>query len=129
MSAIIVDTSVWINYFRAKKIATQESIDLALREGRVHVPPVVVAELLSSPMRAAERSELRLFLHELAWCDCDLDHWARVGSLRASLLIQGFSISTPDAHIAQCAIDLNGLLHSDDAIFKKIAAKAGLKLG
>jgi len=126
---IVVDTSVWIDYFRQQKLVAQESIEIALKEGRVYVPPIVVAELLSSTMRSVQRNELELFLRELAWCECDITHWIRVGALRASLAMNGYSVSTPDAHIAQCAIDLNAILYSKDAIFRKISARAGFVMG
>ncbi len=127
MNVLIVDTSSWISYF--KGACTQEDeIDLALKEGRVHLPPVVVAELLSSQLRASERTRLQEFLGELPLCDCRLEHWARVGELRAQLFKKGIHVSTPDAHVAQTAMDLEGYLVSEDGIFKKISAHSALKL-
>ena len=45
MNEIIVDTSVWIDFFRGKEIPFLEE---ALKEGRVILSPVIVAELISS---------------------------------------------------------------------------------
>jgi predicted nucleic acid-binding protein len=58
----------------------------------------------------------------------ELEHWFRVGRLRADLRARGLSVSTPDAHVAQCALDLDGLLLTEDAVFGKIAVLAPLRL-
>ncbi len=52
----------------------------------------------------------------------------RVGRLRAHLFLKGISVSTPDSHIAQCALDLKADLLSEDRIFFKIAQKTSLRL-
>lgn len=56
------------------------------------------------------------------------EHWERVGALRARCLKSGLSVSTPDAHIAQCALDCDGLLWSRDSIFAKIQKLCDLRL-
>jgi predicted nucleic acid-binding protein len=48
--------------------------------------------------------------------------------LRARLLRAGLSVSTPDAHVAQCAIDCDGMLWSRDEIFDSIAKHTELRL-
>ena len=125
MSALIVDTSSWVSYF-ARGIGS--AIDEALAEGRVFLPGLVASELCSGRMTARERAELESFLGELPLCATDLAHWVRVGQFRARLRSEGVSISTPDAHIAQCALDLGAELLTEDSIFKKIAPKTKLKL-
>lgn len=45
----------------------------------------------------------------------------RVGRLRAQLFLKGISVSTPDAHVAQCALDVNADLLSEDHVFSAIA--------
>jgi predicted nucleic acid-binding protein len=125
VNVLVVDTSVWIEYFKGKPYG---DLDLALKEGRVHMAPLVAAELLSAAsLKAAEREALQDFLKELPLCGQDFDHWARVGALRGSMASKGLGISTPDAHVAQCALDLEGYLLSEDGIFSKIAEKIPLK--
>ena len=65
---------------------------------------------------------------DLPVCHTPLDHWFRVGALRQKLLSTGETLSTPDAHVAQCALDLGGELLSSDAVFVRIAGAAGLRL-
>lgn len=125
MSALVVDTSSWIAYFAGDG---SPLIDEALAEGRVHLPLVVAAELLSGRMTERDRVELQDLLSELPACGGESEHWFRVGRLRASLLAKGLSISTPDAHVAQCALDLRGGLLTEDRVFGRIARVAPLRL-
>ena len=97
-------------------------------EGRVFLPPLVAAELVSGGLTSRQRAELESFLLDLPLCVVDFEHWLRVGSLRAQLSSVGLSVSTPDAHIAQCTLDLQGDLLSEDGIFSKVAKKTALKV-
>jgi len=122
---MIVDTSAWIPYFAGE---SNDEIDLALKEGRVWLSPIVAAELLSAPLSPADRNALIDFLAELPLCRCELDHWSKVGALRGSCAKAGIKISTPDAHVAQCALDLDGYLLTRDKVFSKIGRQSKLKL-
>ena len=125
MSALVVDTSSWVSYFSSSGPSV---IDEALVERRVLLPPLVAAELVSGRLTSRQRTELESFLADLPLCVADLDHWLRVGSLRAKLFSIGLSVSTPDAHIAQCAFDLHGDLLSEEGIFSKVAKKTARKI-
>lgn len=79
-------------------------------------------------MSDRHRGQLEALLRDLPLCDASLSHWLSVGRLRARLLAEGISVSTPDAHVAQCAIELDGDLLTEDSIFKLIAKHEGLRL-
>ena len=125
MSAIVADTSEWVEYLAGRPAAL---LDHALAAGLVIVPPVVVAELLSGIRNAADRAPLEDLLRDLEMAASSFDHWARVGALRASLRAHGLSVSTPDAHVAQCALDRDAPLLTRDAVFSKIARLTPLRL-
>ncbi|MEO6325552.1 MAG: PIN domain-containing protein [Thermoanaerobaculia bacterium] len=125
MSALVVDTSSWISYFAGRG---SPLVDDALADGRVHLPAVVAAELLSGKLNARERADLEDLLSDLPLCGTDLPHWFRVGGLRASLLPRGISVSTPDAHVAQCALDLGASLLTEDRVFGLIARHTKLSI-
>jgi maltooligosyltrehalose trehalohydrolase len=59
---------------------------------------------------------------------CGTAQELRVGELRGHLGARGVSVSTPDAHVAQCAIDRDAFLLSRDAIFRLVAKHSPLKL-
>jgi tRNA(fMet)-specific endonuclease VapC len=125
VNVLVVDSSSWISYFAGE---TNNALDLALKEARVLLPPIVAAELLSAKVTAAEKRALTDFVMELPLCSCTIGHWIRVGELRAVCAERGLKISTPDAHVAQCALDIEGYLMSEDKVFERIARAAGLRL-
>ena len=125
MSAVVADTSVWIELFAGRPAAALED---ALAQGLVVLPPLVVAELISGARRPRDRAAIEDLVAELPLHDTPLEHWVRVGDLRRRLAGRGISVSTPDAHVAQCALDRGALLLSRDAIFAHIARAAGLKV-
>ena len=125
MSALVVDTSSWIAWLAG---GGSSLVDEALEEGRLHLPVIVAAELLSGRLDASERAELQDMLSDLPAIGTDLEHWFRVGKLRASLLPKGVSVSTPDAHVAQCALDLKGTLLTEDRIFRLMSKHVALEL-
>jgi len=125
VSALVIDTSSWVSYFAGRGSSL---VDEALEEARVHLPPIVAAELLSAPLAARDRRALEDLLRDLPPCPCDLGHWFRVGALRATLRGKGLTVSTPDAHVAQCALDLGAELLTEDAIFAHVARCSALRL-
>lgn len=126
MSALVVDSSSWIAYFAGG--AEDTLLEPALDDGRVHLPPVVAAELLSGRMTEHARRDLESLLRSLALCKSDLGHWFRVGQLRRLLASNGIAVSTPDAHVAQCALDLDADLLTADTVFRQIARHTKLRL-
>jgi predicted nucleic acid-binding protein len=125
VSALVVDTSSWIAWLAG---GGSSLVDEALEEGRLHLPVIVAAELLSGRLDASERAELQDMLSDLPAVGTDPEHWFRVGKLRAELRAKGLSVSTPDAHVAQCAIDTGGVLLSEDRVFEKIARVLPLRV-
>ena len=56
------------------------------------------------------------------------EHWQAVGALRASLARKGVAISTPDAHVAVCAIEAACPLWSTDGVFALAARHTDLRV-
>ncbi len=125
MSGVVVDTSVWIDFLAGVSVPDLEE---ALARGVVVLAPVVVTELISGARRPRDRAAITDLLTELALHDTAIDHWVRVGELRRDLRDHGVSVSTPDAHVAQCAIDRDAVLFSRDAVFRRVARHSRLKL-
>lgn len=123
---VIVDTSVWIDFLAGRPAP---GVEAALRQGAVVIPPLVVAELISGARRTKDRQAIAGLVSDLPIHDTPLAHWIRVGELRRSLRERGLQVSTPDAHVAQCALDLDAVLLSRDAVFGRIAGLSTLRLG
>ncbi len=121
---LIVDTSVWIDFFAGRPVPLLED---ALALGTVVLSPVVVAELVSGA-REPDRRALVDLLEDLPLHDTPPNHWIAVGDLRRRLREAGESISTPDAHVAQCALDRDAPLLSRDRVFERVARHTPLRL-
>jgi len=122
---VVVDTSVWIDWFAGRSVPPLEE---ALSQGLVVLAPLVVAELIAGARHSRERLALRELLERFALQETPLDHWIRVGEWRRALKDKGLSVSTPDAHVAQCALDRGALLLSRDTVFARIARVSSLRL-
>jgi tRNA(fMet)-specific endonuclease VapC len=126
VSGVVADTSTWIEFFAGRPAF---SLEQALREAAIVVSPIVVAELLSGTLRARDRAAIEDLLREIPTHETPFEHWARVGRLRAELRGRGLSVSTPDAHVAQCALDLDAVLLTRDRVFARVARLTDLRLG
>ena len=118
MSGVVVDTSVWIDFFAGRPA---EELEAALAEGAVVVPPLVIAELVSGAQRPADHAAIVDLVSDLTIHETPIAHWIRVGDLRRELSRRGLRVSTPDAHVAQCALDRQAVLLSRDRVFADIA--------
>lgn len=122
---LIVDTSVWVDFFAGETIPLLED---ALALGTVVLPPVVVAELVSGAREGSDRDDLVEMLEDLPIHETPREHWIRVGDLRRRLREAARPISTPDAHVAQCALDRSAPLLTRDRVFSRVAKEADLHL-
>lgn len=122
---LVVDTSSWIDFFRGDTIPLLED---ALSLGSVVLPPIVVTELVSGARKPADRAALAALLTDLPLHETPREHWMRAGELRLLLRGKGHSISAPDAHVAQCALDRDAPLLTRDRMFSTIARYVPLRL-
>jgi predicted nucleic acid-binding protein len=121
---VVVDSSVLIQHLFREVAAVQSAID----EGRLVLSPLVVAELLSGDLTLAQREIIGEILQDFPLHPTPLGHWIDLGNLRRMLRSQGINATIPDAHVAQCAIDLDAVLLTRDDVFLRIAAHTTLRL-
>ncbi|HEY3055437.1 MAG TPA: PIN domain-containing protein [Thermoanaerobaculia bacterium] len=124
MAGVVVDTSVWIDFFAGGEA---EQLEEALLSGSAVMPPIVVAELVSGAT-AQQRGMIGELLQDAPVHETPLEHWIRVGDLRGKLAGKGVAVTIPDAHVAQCAIDRDAILLTRDAVFSRIAQYTPLRL-
>ncbi|HCU23984.1 MAG TPA: PIN domain nuclease [Deltaproteobacteria bacterium] len=125
VGGIVVDTCVWIDYFRREPLPLVEK---GLQEGKILLSPIVGAELIAGIRHPKELRELEFFLQDLEPVDCGFDHWMRTGKLKHFLASKGLTVTLPDVHIAQLAIENEAKIYSFDKIFSKIASVISLQL-
>jgi predicted nucleic acid-binding protein len=98
--------------------------DDAILIGTAALPPIVLAEAISSP--AVEQSFVD-FVLSLPLLEIDEGYWRRAGDLRRSTLRDGHKAKLSDVLIAQACIDKAIPLITNDADFRHFV-RAGLKL-
>ncbi|HEX6087919.1 MAG TPA: PIN domain-containing protein [Thermoanaerobaculia bacterium] len=123
---VIVDSSVWIDRLEGD---ASDGVEVLPFGTFTVLPPLVIAELLSGELTPRLRELVSALLQDYPLHDTTLQHWMDVGELRRTLAARGIKISIPDAHVAQCALDLDATLLTRDDIFLHIARHTPLRLG
>ena len=125
MKGVIADTSEWIEFLAMRPAPVFEQ---CLETGSLVVSAVVVTELTSGARSREEQFVIEDLLAGVVMHECSFHHAARAGELRRTLRAKGVTVSSLDAHVAQCAIDRDASLLTRDAIFWKIAEHTKLRL-
>lgn len=123
---VVADTSTWIDHLAGK---SNPSMDAALLAESVVFPPLVVTELFAGADSPERRAMIGEFLQNFPIHDVGLDDWMCLGNLLRNLRRHGLNATLPDAHVAQCALDLDATLLTRDAVFGRIAEHVPLRLG
>lgn len=122
---VIVDSSVLIDQL---SIGPLEVLQKLFGDVPIFVPRLVIAEVLSGADEPSERLTMGEFLQDVPFIETPLAHWIDLGNFRRDLRQRGLNVSLPDAHVAQCALELNATLLTRDGIFRRIAEHYPLRL-
>jgi len=100
---ILIDTSVWIEYFRNKSSPIADRVDRILDEDEVCVPKIVISELMQGAKSTKELSIIRDFIEAFNVIDQRDDTWIKAGRLSYKLKKKGKNIHLLDCYIAVIA--------------------------
>ncbi|HXH37878.1 MAG TPA: PIN domain-containing protein [Thermoanaerobaculia bacterium] len=120
----VVDTSVLIDHVNGRGI---RALDEAIANELLIVPPLVISELVSGATRGNETIAIAELIRSLTIHETDIRHWIAVGDLRRDLASHGVNLTIPDAHVAQCAIDLDATLFTRDKVFNLVSQYVPLR--
>ena len=123
--AVIVDSSTLIDYLGGESIA---AVERAIASGGLYLAPLVIAEVLSGEITLDQRETVGNLLQDYPVCATPLAHRMAIGGLRRMLRARGINVTIPDAHVAQCALDLDATLLTRDDIFLRIAKHTSLRV-
>ena len=122
---VLVDTSIWIEYFNKPDSRAGESLENLLKERRVFCAGVVLTELLQG---AKIEREFKLILESvtaLPFLETKLTTWIDAGRISFSLRKKGITIPVTDIILASLALESHCLIFTLDPHFNKIP---GIKL-
>jgi predicted nucleic acid-binding protein len=122
---IVVDTSVWIDFFIHPQASVTLQLKQLLRDRRVVLVGMVLAEILQGIKNPRESKQVRETLKNLPFLETPRTVWQRAGDLSAGLRRQGLTIPLSDLVIAATAIGEEAEVFTRDPHFEKVP---GIKL-
>jgi hypothetical protein len=126
---VLVDTSVWIDFFQAPDSPAAESLArLIVGHNQVVLCGVVLQEVLQGIRGTRNFDLVQERLLRLPFVDADKETWLQAANLYRNLRSKGITIPTTDATIAALAMRHNLLLFSRDRHFETISRHTALRL-
>ncbi len=108
MDKVLIDTSVWIEFFR-KKEPYYSVVNKLIDEDRVCCSGLILVELIRGAKSEKENSLLKDFLYVFDFLKEDIVVWEKAGELSYRLRKKGISAGLSDCIIAVLA-SLNKIL-------------------
>jgi len=125
---VLVDTSVWISFFRHRDSEVSTMLKQLLRTGRPVYTGIIATELFRGARSEKENSVLEELLSSLECLETKEEHFRGAGDLGYTLSQHGFTIGTVDLLIARIALANNAAVFTLDTHFTTIARHAPLRL-
>ena len=122
---VLIDTSVWIDYFQQADEAVEEELDKLLRTRLVASTGLVLAELRQGCRTAAQVQAILQAMQPLTYLDAGRSEWLRAGELSAAGAMRGFRLEIGDCLLAAIAMAEGCAVFTLDRDFERIP---GLKL-
>jgi len=125
---VLVDTSVWISFFREGSSPAARRLDMLLEEGEACICGLIEAELLPG-IHMKDRARVRTLMAGLPCLETAADIWTDVADIQERSLAQGLGpFSIPDLVVAAVALRHKVPLFTLDKHFISIARVTGLQL-
>jgi predicted nucleic acid-binding protein len=118
--SIIVDTSVWIEYFNKPDSSYGEAVEQLLKAGRVVGTGIVLTELLQGARVRKEFDAILANIIAIPFLETTLNTWVVAGEISYKLRRKGITIPTTDLVIAGLSLEYNCLVFTLDPHFSKI---------
>ncbi|MBI4826118.1 MAG: PIN domain-containing protein [Nitrospirae bacterium] len=117
---ILIDTSVWIAYFKASDTALVERVDDLLTVAEICVPKVVIAELMQGAKSEQEVVVIGEFIGAFTILDQQNETWEKAGRLSFQMKRKGITVHLIDCYIAMITDEHRCRLFTLDKHFKDI---------
>lgn len=127
MVKVLVDTSVWIEFFR-KKEPYYHVVSELMDDDRICCLGIVLAELLQGAKSEKELSTLKEFLHVFDFLPETPGLWEKAGELSFLLQRKGRTAGLSDCYIAAAAQVSKVAIYSLDRHFSVISKETGVNL-
>lgn len=121
MSDILVDTSVWLEFFRVEASPYAQALDQILEEGRVCTTNLIKAEIIPGARTPKQFRELKEYFDALPLATEPASLWEEIMEVQFRLKRRGINgISIPDLMIAVVANANGRVVFTKDSDFRLI---------
>lgn len=121
MSDILVDTSVWLEFFRVEASPYAQALDQILEEGRVCTTNLIKAEIIPGARTPKQFRELKEYFDALPLATEPALLWEEIMEVQFRLKRRGINgISIPDLMIAVVANANGKVIFTKDNDFQLI---------
>jgi predicted nucleic acid-binding protein len=117
---VIIDTSIWIDYFRKSDEKIIRLLDELILSTRIITVDLVLGELIQGARTQNEVLILKKYFSFIEILSGNKSTWEKAGELSFSLKKKGKTIHINDCYIATHALDNKFSLFTKDAHFKII---------
>lgn len=129
MSRVLVDSSVWIEFFRHPDAPVSQTLDVLLSHRLVCTTGVIKAEIVPGTRSAKDFRRLRRLFDALPLAPEREGFWSHVIRFRRRLYLKGVSdIGIPDLIVATVAIQNRKLVFTTDEDFVRITPHIPIRL-
>ncbi len=118
-SKVLIDTSIWIEYFRGNA-QIGEAVDLLIDASSAYITGPIMAELIHGVKNKKQAEELLASLKALPYVDIRKSDWSDIGFFSLELRKKGIAIPFTNAVIACMAIKNHLCVYSLDKHFDLI---------
>lgn len=129
VSRVLVDSSVWIEFFRHPDAPVSQRLDVLLAHRLVCTTGVIKAEIVPGARSAKDFRRLRRLFDALPLAPEREGFWSHVIRFRRRLHLKGVSdIGIPDLIVATVAIQNRKLVFTNDEDFDRMAPHIPIRL-
>ena len=117
---VLIDTSIWVEYFLGKNEELVDSVKDLIRTRRATLCGIVLSELLAGVKAKRSRDTLKQTLDALEYAEVSRDTWILAGELSSNLKHQGLSVPLTDLILTALALENHSELFTLDSHFDRI---------
>ena len=127
LARVLVDSSVWIEFFR-KNEPYHYVVGQLMDDGQIVCCGVILAELMQGAKSDKELAVLEDFLHVFTFIPESPELWAAAGKLSYKLRRKGVTVGLSDCFIAVAAASAKIPVATLDSHFDVLCKPAGISL-
>jgi len=116
---VLVDTSVWIDFFKKKEPAFTNVTQL-IDEDRICCAGIILSELMQGANSEKELNVLKDFLHVYEFISETPESWKKAGELSFKLRKRGKETPLSDCLISVLSLEADAAIYTYDKHFKAV---------